>query len=441
MASASGYFNSVFNQGYDPASDYSPQQKQQMAADPFAAAEEMKRKQRLADWIESQKLPAQARVAAESAIMHTPIGGGYNNQNFALQAQRSLLDQQALHPNASAGMVAQNFVTPWAAGPATAMMRDHAAGQPMDPMSQQGPPQQQAPGPRQQAGGGAGAMQQLLPGVGVGSVNGQQALYPVAGHAQEYAGQMQRLGLNPSSLGILQPGQTPGRLLETAQKRELDLQRQQAMNNPKVMASTITANGKHADSATMAAARERAAQIAADARVQSTQLRTDGLIEVHHIDANGKMQVSLVNTQGQQVVEGMKQAGWNQRADERNKTSTDNAAIRAGGVDALPDLRRQQGRGVMGFFGDLFNGGGQQQAPPQPQQMQAPPLPWTPAPSQQLAPSGSRVGPAGGASATGSQGQGPQLDPMAESLLKQMPLAQKKLTPEDRAKLATLAAP
>ena len=60
----------------------------------------------------------------------------------------------------------------------------------------------------------------LFPGIGQGSVNGQQALYPYAGQVGQYQQAMQQLQLDPNDINLMQPGQLAA-AEQAAQQRAL----------------------------------------------------------------------------------------------------------------------------------------------------------------------------------------------------------------------------
>lgn len=295
------------------ATDYFNQQFDQILSNPdqFAAAEQLRKLQRLGDYMAAQQLPAQARIAAENRINSQPgfVGAAWD-------AGRQLDNMQALHPNASEQAVAAHFVDPWALAA--------AAGSPRSVPSVR--PEQ-----------GAAAAHLPSPAVGVGEVNGQPAFYPhrypwqQPGEGQvAYQNEMQRLGLNPGEINVPQNGLTLQDYMSAAAGREAEQKRQMAMGDAKVLAAQEGARG----------------------RIVSAERRADGLIQAQILENDGRIRTAVLNNEGREVVANITQGGLNKRneanqdrydrrAQERNLTTTNNTRAKMG----LPPVSELPGAG------------------------------------------------------------------------------------------------
>lgn len=281
-----------FNQQFDQI-----QQNQ----DPFAAAEQLKRLQRLGDYMAAQNLPPQARLAVENQINSQP---GFQGSTW--QAQRQLNDLQALHPNASQQQIAAHFVNPWALAAA------HPAAAPV--------PQQQA---QQQAA------------VGVGEVNGQPAFYPYAGNRAAYQTEMGRLGLNPGEINVPQDGLTLQDYMNAATGREIDTKRRMAEADAKVLAAHEAAQG-----------RILSQQLQNDGNYRVQVLKNDGTVATHLMDAQGRILVANVTQEGLNQRNASNQDRLDRRANERNLTTTNNTRAKVG-LPAVSELPGQQHGGFL----------------------------------------------------------------------------------------------
>lgn len=292
------------------ATDYFNQQFDQILSNPdqFAAAEQLRKLQRLGDYMAAQQLPAQARIAAENRINSQP---GFVGATW--QAQNELNNMQALHPDASEQAVAAHFVDPWALAAAAGSPRSAPGGGGRGPSVR---PEQ-------------GAAAAHVP-VGVGSVNGQPVFYPYAGQVQGYQDEMQRLGLNPGEINVPQNGLTLQDYMAAAAGREAEQKRQMAMGDAKVLAAQEGARG----------------------RIVSAERRADGLIQAQILENDGRIRTAVLNNEGREVVANITQGGLNKRneanqdrydrrAQERNLTTTNNTRAKMG----LPPVSELPGAG------------------------------------------------------------------------------------------------
>ena len=307
--------------GNDAASNYFRQrldniQRQSAAGDYGAAGEDLRRLNRLSEYMRSYQLPAQLSNAVQNRMIANPMQSGIERAG-----ESAMYDVGTMFPRygqdeqgAMAAQYLPNYL-PAPRGAGTAMA-ERVSGR--------------APRPGTAAGDSFSSFsdaQERMPGVTSGMVNGRRVVVPIAGRAGEYQSQMNALGLDPNN-------ENGYDAFEAAQEKkftnQLNKYRKTQEVNKTVLASANKLEGEKVktqgrlDVTKLKTAADLEREIKkGEFKIKAVQDRMDGMKEIHMLDNEGRNHVAIINRDGRTWVQ------------QGNAVSRENAARIKAGLDVI----------------------------------------------------------------------------------------------------------